>query len=72
MHDVRDGAVFLDVHIESVGLVIFGDHHTGRDHATFFREVLLTKALKTFNVSRIYRTETIGIYTNRLSARIIG
>lgn len=60
MYDVRDSAIFLDMHIESIGLVILGNHHAGRDHAAFFREILLTKALKTLNVSRIYITEKTG------------
>lgn len=43
--DVRNGAILLDVNIQSVGLKVLGDHHARLNDAGFLGEVPLAKCL---------------------------
>ena len=45
--DVRDGAILLQVDIETVWLEVLGHHHARFDDAGFLGEVTLGKALET-------------------------
>lgn len=41
--NMRDGAIFLDMHVESVGSEILGYHHARVDYATRLRQILLAE-----------------------------
>lgn len=58
MLDVRDGAVFVDMDIEAVGLVILGDHHARLDDPVLLREVLLAETLPAVSVDRCSSLKT--------------
>lgn len=46
MLDMRDGAIFFDMHIESLGSEVLSDHHAGLDYTTLLRQILLAEVLK--------------------------
>ena len=43
--DVRDSSVLLDVHIQSVGLEVLGDHHARLDDARRLGQLGLAEGL---------------------------
>jgi hypothetical protein len=43
--DVADGTILLDVHVQSVGHVVLGDHHARLDDSVLLRKVSLAKVL---------------------------
>lgn len=46
MLHVGNVAVLVDVNVESVRLIILGDHHSGLDDPVFLRKVPLAEALR--------------------------
>jgi hypothetical protein len=45
VNDVRDGAVVLEVDVETVRPEVLGDHHAGLDDARLLGQLALAEAL---------------------------
>jgi hypothetical protein len=45
VHDVTDGAIVLEVNVETLGLEVLSDHHSRLDDTALLREILLAETL---------------------------